>query len=684
MAQIFKIPGQNYSVSIPEIGEVFTDGDSIMKRTGEDTFTRLSEARVASTDLKIGNQIFKAGESIEGVRGDSVPWDITKNQPDRGFRGKHSQPTSGQNLWTNSGNSVSSLQKYNLGDLNTAISSIYGTGVNMQDAKSNTISDFTPTNIQDSGEVFTQTVDPTNANAPIVTSNKQGIVQDTPTSALAQQAINSGQGTTPPEDLTQVRAPETFDPKAFGTAIESNNADEARRIGSLPAVDAIQSATNVATQAAQVAGLPAFQPGATVQNGVATPTQAGIDQLAGVTAAPLGSPQASADVVASSTQAAQVAGLPDFQPGADNILMQRYADQVKASMPTSTPGVIGVNDIATPAKPLTLPTYTPPDTPQTTDLQDLVTQAEKFFQPSPQELELKRQQEQVADLTGQSLTKNQRRAELEIDGGIDEKNSRLQSLTNQLRNLNAQAAQASATAEDRLAPTFAITGEQAGIERQRAVKQLGIAAQQQAVQGEIGLAMDLVDRALAAEFEPIEAQLATLELQMRATQDALDRGDIRKTNALNMALSEQTRLIAEQKQVIADQKTEKKDIQVLALSAAENGASDSEVRQILASGSFEAALQAATPALRPKPKATSGAVSVLSADALKKLDEIGFAVQPGDTMTDVSARNQVPEDTVINSAVDAGDSKDGFFTKIGNSIKNFFGGNTNQDFVNNL
>ena len=92
-------------------------------------------------------------------------------------------------------------------------------------------------------------------------------------------------------------------------------------IGSPEATKSVLAeSTRVASEAAQAIGQ-TFKSGAVeTPTGQIQPTQAGLDELSKVTPAPVGSAQATQDVITSSTQvgteAAKVAGLPEFKPGA--------------------------------------------------------------------------------------------------------------------------------------------------------------------------------------------------------------------------------------------------------------------------------------------------------------------------------------------------------------------------------
>jgi hypothetical protein len=166
-------------------------------------------------------------------------------------------------------------------------------------------------------------------------------------------------------------------------------------------------------------------------------------------------------------------------------------------------------DVLTSSPSLNIPAYTPPSVPDYTKIQV----STPSIQNTARQDALQSERDTLVDdvVTGtQALgQRSARKAQLEADAGIPQLNTQLNELNNLIRNTQAEALAATEKSENRLAPTFAIRGEQAQIERQRAVKVYGWAAAAEAIQGNIALAQDTVQRALDAEFGPLEADIET-------------------------------------------------------------------------------------------------------------------------------------------------------------------------------
>src|SRR5262249_31385141 len=76
----------------------------------------------------------------------------------------------------------------------------------------------------------------------------------------------------------------------------------------------------------------------------------------------------------------------------------------------------------------------------------------------------------VTDATPKLGTKAAKKAEPETTAGVPALNQQFKEINDQIRQIQSDAFAATQKSEDRLAPTFAIRGEQAQIERQRAVR----------------------------------------------------------------------------------------------------------------------------------------------------------------------------------------------------------------------
>jgi hypothetical protein len=110
--------------------------------------------------------------------------------------------------------------------------------------------------------------------------------------------------------------------------------------------------------------------------------------------------------------------------------------------------------------------------------------------------------------------------------------------------------------------TSIATGQQAEAEKLRAIKAMSISSQIQAAQGNLSLAQDQADRALALKYDPIKNQIDTLTKQLDYNYKRLDGAQKVQADALKLQLENKKTQITEQ------HATDKKfsDMKVTALS----------------------------------------------------------------------------------------------------------------------
>ena len=238
------------------------------------------------------------------------------------------------------------------------------------------------------------------------------------------------------------------------------------------------------------------------------------------------------------------------------------ASSLPASLPTAaTP--VDVSMLGT-TTPFTLP---PTPTAPSYDLRTLPS-IETLTNPAPTAAEEEQDAlgERALAVTAKLGTKSAAQAKAEEAAGLPGYNKQLNDINAQIRDLTTQSVAAFNMSEDRRAPTFAIRGEQAQIERQRSVKALGLSAIAQAVQGNIALAQSQAERAVEIEFGPIEAELNYLKAALDINDKKLSREDKKRAETLQIQLSERERIVAEAKE-------NKTIIYGWAAEAAKNGAS---------------------------------------------------------------------------------------------------------------
>jgi hypothetical protein len=239
-----------------------------------------------------------------------------------------------------------------------------------------------------------------------------------------------------------------------------------------------------------------------------------------------------------------------------------------------------------------------PPTPQPQDMSAIMGSiptlqqiTQQLNQTSQAEQNVTSTQERLADIFGRLSGKSSRQAELEAQSGLPQFQTQLTDINNQIQTLQKEAMSQQLTSENRLAPMFAIRGEQAEIQRASTVKALGLSAIAQTLQGNIANAQSLADRAVQLEFEPLEMELAFTRELYNINKDVLEREDKKKANLLNIQLAERERLLQEQKE-------ERKEIQNLAISAISKGNAPASVLEQLAGKSTEEAINLLAPYLK--------------------------------------------------------------------------------------
>ena len=246
------------------------------------------------------------------------------------------------------------------------------------------------------------------------------------------------------------------------------------------------------------------------------------------------------------------------------------APQTTTPVPTQT-APVSATAVQTPPAPVTVPTAPTTPAPLTKeDIQAMITAttpAQDAAQTTQNDLlsSLKSaiakqgtEAARTADLTGQ-----------QVNPLIQQQNE----VNNLIRGINSSAFSATQTSENRQAPMFAITGEQAQIERQRSAQTYGLVAQSAALSGQIALAQQNVQLALDAEFKPLESQIKYYTTALDVNKENMSAADKKKADALSFALSEYNTQVT-------NQKAEKTDIYNTMLAAAKNGAPNTVLQQI--------------------------------------------------------------------------------------------------------
>jgi hypothetical protein len=316
----------------------------------------------------------------------------------------------------------------------------------------------------------------------------------------------------------------------------------------------------------------------------------------------------------------------------------------------AAPTAITPSSLTGTQSPYQVSTYTPPATPDTTGYDKLISDfmagktAEQTQAQEAQKSTLQTIQDTMAKLLGEGAKK----AELETQAGLPDIQKQLNETLGQIRQNNAGAFGASQAQEDRLAPTFAIQGTQAQIERQRAVKNYGLAAVAETLQGNIALAQDNIQRALDAEFKPLEKVLEFQKLFLEQNRTDLERADKDANNKANL-------LIAERERILTEKREDKQAIYALVGAAAQNSANpppQSVINSALASGDINQAYSMLSKYLSD-PNAAQAAVYELENKRLanKKLQADIDKVASETGATSVNVANLTPQGQSIMQTV---------------------------------
>lgn len=194
-------------------------------------------------------------------------------------------------------------------------------------------------------------------------------------------------------------------------------------------------------------------------------------------------------------------------------------------------------------------------------------------------------------------TQTQRQQQLETQAGIPALNTRLTDLNAldaqyaaDLTNLQSQTLQSQLKSEDRRAPMFAITGEQAQAARQSAFLAQNIniqrstnAAAISAASGQLALAQNYVQKALDYEFKPLEYQLQFKQMVYENNKDQFSKAEQRQYDA---------QLAQEQRQLDLD-KYNREGVLSIVTKLAQYGAPETAIQAVSAAKDPMAAIAAA-------------------------------------------------------------------------------------------
>lgn len=256
---------------------------------------------------------------------------------------------------------------------------------------------------------------------------------------------------------------------------------------------------------------------------------------------------------------------------------------------TPAPSINSSNTQSSPAP--SLPAYTPPPPPDpNAGAQSIQSILDQYNQQSAEESAALGEQGSITNEIKSILDKQgsmgARQGELEQQAGLPGLQKNLNDINAQIQAINASAFKETNRAENRQAPTFAIYGEQAKIEREKSVQTYGLAAAASAIQGNIALANDNVKRALDAEFGGLQYQLQYQQLLLDLNKDKLSAAQQKKAQAMQIQLQKRQEQLDQQRQ-------ERESVYSIMNNAAQNGANSQILNEIMKATSREQAIQIA-------------------------------------------------------------------------------------------
>jgi LysM repeat protein len=269
--------------------------------------------------------------------------------------------------------------------------------------------------------------------------------------------------------------------------------------------------------------------------------------------------------------------------------------QVSNTVGTGTQGLSINNPKVSAIPPVTLPQVNPQASIQATTSGDaylatLQQQQQALAQPDPQQASM----QAYNSMLGMYDQKAQYQQDLYQQQGISDTMGRVNDLTNQIRTNDM-----STMAEKQRAMSQSFTGgsggqttfgQQTSFQRSdfdNNMKNLGLSAQLQAEQGNLGTARALVTDMVNMKFQPLEDKIKLLEKKFQMEGDILARKD-------KKAYEAQQNMLAYQKDKVASQKADEEAKQNIALTAGKFGANASITNAIINSKTVGEAIANAT------------------------------------------------------------------------------------------
>lgn len=205
---------------------------------------------------------------------------------------------------------------------------------------------------------------------------------------------------------------------------------------------------------------------------------------------------------------------------------------------------------------------------------------------TPAETQQTELQSRFTQLYEKLFGKPKAQQEAEVAQGIPQKSQAVADIQAQINQLQNDATAATIRAKQMGETTTFGDAQARQIEQDRAIKALQLNSFLFAAQGNLLVAQDMADKAVKAQFEPVELEIEYLKEFLAMNEKNMTREDKKKADALKIQLDERTRLLEEQKATRAE-------ISGLAIEAAKAGADAVTLQRIGSANTIDEAVQIA-------------------------------------------------------------------------------------------
>ena len=284
--------------------------------------------------------------------------------------------------------------------------------------------------------------------------------------------------------------------------------------------------------------------------------------------------------------------MPEKYPRLPNETQADYDARVNPLILAESPNTLTSDDI----KPE--PTITPiePQDPTIPSVDSLNAEIEKTFESTKSESSAQGLIDRLtSELNPQLVGESAYRTKEEESQGVPALLKTQQDLSGQLTQLQAEAKaipiQIQKEAEGRGITAGGAAPLERGRLRDNAIKALYVSSTLEATRGNISLALDLVDRAVKAKYDPIREEIVAAKANLDLIINSPEY-----TNAEKKRAAQQKALQDEKERVLNTQADEQKQIWGIATTAAQNGADALTIRNIQNATTKEEALRIASEA----------------------------------------------------------------------------------------